>query len=130
MSAAELVLDTSPLAHERAMERARSYAQLKAGWYEGLARGRERYTMGGPVEQAGIDEACEVIAWCQAHGVAAPSVTPAPRSDMTSGVSLEWDTPDVWAEWMAPGVWELVATGHGGLAVSGEDVIAALKGLS
>jgi hypothetical protein len=128
--AAELVLNTSPLAYERAMERVRSYAHLKVGWYDEPVRrvvAQGLRGVGGPVPQSGIDEACEIIAWCQAHGVAAPSVYPTPLHPDASGVSLEWGEPDVWAEWIAPGEWELVADSYDGFEACAKDVRRALE---
>lgn len=128
--AAELVLDTSPLAYERAMARVRSYAHLEVGWYDEPVRrvvAVELRGVGGPVPQSGIDESCEIIAWCASRGIAAPSVYPTPLHPYASGVSLEWDVPDVWAEWLAPGVWELIASSYDGFEARAEDVLSALE---
>lgn len=121
--------------HARAMAAVRRMARLERGWYQDFSTSAGRagriaslVTAGGPVPEVAICEACEVIAWCAAHGVAAPSVYPTPIYDMTSGVSLEWDTPDVWAEWLAPGVWEVVGGGSDNLNATTAGVCAALKG--
>lgn len=115
--------------HARAMAAVRRMAHLERGWYRDFsAAKRAVITAGGPVSEVAISEACEVIAWCAAHGVAAPSVYPTPIYDMTSGVSLEWDTPDVWAEWLAQGVWEVVGEDSDNLNATTAGVCAALKG--
>jgi hypothetical protein len=117
--------------HAKAMAAVRRMAHLERGWYQDFSpRGGlySRITAGGPVPEVAIREACEVIAWCAAHGVAAPSVYPTPIYDMTSGLSLEWDTPDVWAEWLAEGVWEVVGGASDNLNATTAGVCAALKG--